>query len=288
MRILILGANGMLGHVLFNYFSKVCNFKTFGTVRLRRQLASFTNDVQNNIHLISIQKDSEIIKIINKLIPDLIINCLGLVKQKFLPNDFIMSIQMNALLPHRLAKITQNYSVRLINFSSDCVFSGNKGMYTEIDKPDPSDLYGKTKLIGEVYYGNVLTIRTSFLGHQIDAKYSLLEWLLSQKVKCKGFVNAIYSGLPTIELAMILKDHIIFNNDLFGLYQISSDPINKYELLSLINDIYDLKLDIVKEDKFILDRSLNSQKFRDATGYEPPNWRNLIKKMYKYRGLSNV
>ena len=157
-------------------------------------------------------------------------------------------------------------------------FSGVKGNYIEDDIPDPIDFYGRTKLVGEVNYGNVLTIRTSFIGHQINSKYGLLEWFLTQKDNCKGFVNAIYSGLPTIEIAKILNDHIIFNKKLIGLYQISGNAINKYELLSLINKIYGLKLNIEKEHEVKIDRSLNSKKFEDATGYKPPNWESLIKK----------
>ena len=199
------------------------------------------------------------------------------VKQNLSDHNYLSTIYINSLLPHRIAKICSKFSIRLINFSTDCVFSGVRGNYTEDDIPDPIDFYGRTKLVGEVNYGNVLTIRTSFIGHQINSKYGLLEWFLTQKDNCKGFVNAIYSGLPTIEIAKILNDHIIFNKKLKGLYQISGNAINKYELLSLINKIYGLKLIIEKEHEVKIDRSLNSKKFEDAT-YKPPNWESLIKK----------
>ena len=287
MRILILGVNGMIGHVLFNYLCLNSNYKTYGTIRLNNQSESlFKNN--KNVFTISMKKDTEFIRLIDKISPNLIINCLGIVKQKLSDHNYLSTIYMNSLLPHRIEKICRKFSIRLINFSTDCVFSGVKGNYKEDDIPDPIDFYGRTKLVGEVNYGNVLTIRTSFIGHQINAKYGLLEWFLTQKDNCKGFVNAIYSGLPTIEIAKILNDHIIVNKKLIGLYQISGNAINKYELLSLINKIYGLKLNIEKEHEVKIDRSLNSKKFEDATGYKPPNWESLIKKMHEYRGFSNV
>ena len=287
MRILILGVNGMIGHVLFNYLCLNSNYKTYGTIRLNNQSESlFKNN--KNVFTISMKKDTEFIRLIDKISPNLIINCLGIVKQKLSDHNYLSTIYMNSLLPHRIAKICSKFSIRLINFSTDCVFSGVKGNYKEDDIPDPIDFYGRTKLVGEVNYGNVLTIRTSFIGHQINSKYGLLEWFLTQKDNCKGFVNAIYSGLPTIEIAKILNDHIIFNKKLIGLYQISGNAINKYELLSLINKIYGLKLNIEKEYEVKIDRSLNSKKFEDATGYKPPNWESLIKKMHECRGFSNV
>ena len=287
MRILILGVNGMIGHVLFNYLCLNSNYKTYGTIRLNNQSESlFKNN--KNVFTISMKKDTEFIRLIDKISPNLIINCLGIVKQKLSDHNYLSTIYMNSLLPHRIEKICRKFSIRLINFSTDCVFSGVKGNYIEDDIPDPIDFYGRTKLVGEVNYGNVLTLRTSFIGHQINSKYGLLEWFLTQKDNCKGFVNVIYSGLPTIEIAKILNEHIIFNKKLIGLYQISGNTINKYELLSLIKNIYGLKLNIEKEHKVKIDRSLNSKKFKDATGYKPSDWESLIKKMYKYRGFSNV
>ena len=287
MKILILGINGMIGHVLFNYLCLNSNYKTYGTVRINNQSVNlFKNN--KNVFTISMKKDMEFIRLIDKISPNLIINCLGLVKQNLSDHNYLSTIYINSLLPHRIAKICSKFSIRLINFSTDCVFSGARGNYTEDDIPDPIDFYGRTKLVGEVNYGNVLTIRTSFIGHQINSKYGLLEWFLTQKDNCKGFVNAIYSGLPTIEIAKILNDHIIFNKKLKGLYQISGNAINKYELLSLINKIYRLNLNIEKEHEVKIDRSLNSKKFEDATGYKPPNWESLIKKMHECRGFSNV
>ncbi len=287
MRILILGVNGMIGHVLFNYLTSNSNYKVYGTFRLNNESENlFKNN--KNVFTISMKKDAEFIRLIDKISPNLIINCLGLVKQNLSNDNYLSTIYINSLLPHRIAKICSKFSIRLINFSTDCVFSGVRGNYTEDDIPDPIDFYGRTKLVGEVNYGNVLTIRTSFIGHQINSKYGLLEWFLTQKDNCKGFVNAIYSGLPTIEIAKILNDHIIFNKKLIGLYQISGNAINKYELLSLIKNIYGLKLNIEKEYKVKIDRSLNSNKFKNATGYIPSNWESLIKKMYNYRGFSNV
>ncbi len=288
MKILVLGINGMLGHVIMNYLNANSKWTVYGTIRNKNIYECVKKKLNNKVYFCCPAKKNEINKLINKLKPSLIINCIGIVKQNQTRTEPLSSILINALFPHELAKICKKKCIRLINFSSDCVFSGNKGGYSEVDKPDPIDLYGRTKLLGEVHSDNVLTIRTSFLGHQINSKYSLLEWFLSQKNECLGFEKAIYSGLPTIEIAQVLKDYIVPYENLSGLYQLSSDPINKYELLNLIKKVYNLKLNIIKDNAIVIDRSLDSNKFRDKTGYRPPKWNELIKKMYKYRRYTNV
>ncbi len=288
MKILVLGINGMLGHVIMNYLNVYSKWTVYGTIRNKRMYKCVKKKLNDKVYCCNLDKKNELNILINKLKPKLIINCIGIVKQNKTTDEPISSISMNSLFPHELAKICKKNFIRLINFSSDCVFSGNKGGYSENDKPDPIDLYGRTKLLGEVYTDKVLTIRTSFLGHQINSKYSLLEWFLSQKHECLGFEKAIYSGLPTIEIAEVLSRYIVPNENLSGLYQLSSDPINKYELLTLIKKVYNLKLNIIKDNKIIIDRSLDSMKFRDKTGYKPPKWNELIKKMYKYRRYANV
>ncbi|MBA2628810.1 MAG: sugar nucleotide-binding protein, partial [Rickettsiaceae bacterium] len=170
-----------------------------------------------------------------------------------------------------------------IHISTDCVFSGSEGSYTEDDFPDAYDLYGRSKLLGEVDYPNAITLRTSIIGHELSGNRSLINWFLSQDKKASGFTKAIYSGLPTIELAEIIDKYVIPRPQMHGLYHVSSEPINKYELLKLVRDVYTKDIEIEPSDKLIIDRSLNSERFRNETGYKPPIWSKLVQKMYEFK-----
>ena len=285
MKILILGANGMLGHVIFNYLTLKTKWKIFGTVRSKNKL---NKNIHRNLYLFDLSNKKNILRIINILSPNLIINCIGVVKQNNMLNDISSTIYANSLFVHELYDVCKIHNIRLIHFSTDCVFSGKEGNYFETDKPDATDLYGRTKFLGEINYEGMLTLRTSFLGHQIDADFSLLQWFLKQKGSCYGYQNAIYSGLPTVEIASILMKHVIPNEEIFGLYHLSSEPINKYELLKIIKKIYGLNLLINKDKTVRIDRSLNSDRFKKIVKYKSPSWNDMIKKMFKYRKLSYV
>jgi len=187
------------------------------------------------------------------------------------------------LLPHRLAQLCELAQARLIHISTDCVFSGKVGMYSETDSTDADDVYGKSKALGEVAYGSALTLRTSTIGHELQSDYGLLNWFLSQSERCKGFNRAIFSGLPTVVLAMVIRDFVIENKALSGLYHVAAQPINKYELLKLIADVYKKKINIEIDNSFVIDRSLDARKFNLATGYNPPSWESLINTMYQYQ-----
>ena len=179
-------------------------------------------------------------------------------------------------------------NIRFIHISSDCVFSGSKGMYVESDLPDATDLYGRSKALGEVVNGNALTLRTSTIGHELHTKYGLLEWFLSQENECFGFSRAIFSGLPSVVFAEVIKDFVLPNPHLEGLYHISAEPINKYELLKLIASIYGKKIEIKQDREFTINRSLNHEKFKAATSYTPAPWPELIETMYKnYKADTN-
>ena len=210
-------------------------------------------------------------------------NCIGIVKQSKLMNDYIQMIYINSVLPHKLAKICKKFQSKLIHFSTDCIFSGNKGLYKEDDISDAQENYGRSKFLGEVNYGDSITLRTSFFGHQIKSKYSLLEWFLSENNKCQGYVNHIYSGLPTLEIARIVKEIIFKYPKISGLYHVSNDPINKYDLLKLIKKIYKKNIKIIKNTDTTLNRSLDSSLFREKIGYKPPSWELLIKQMHKFQ-----
>jgi dTDP-4-dehydrorhamnose reductase len=180
------------------------------------------------------------------------------------------------VFPHALAKVCDEYSSKLIQVSTDCVFSGLKGSYLESDVPDDSTMYGKSKALGEVAYGNHLTIRTSAIGRELDTKYGLVEWFLLQEKSCFGYSNAIFSGLTALYLGHIMQNYILPFKNLSGLYHVSANPIDKFDLLSRLGVFYKKDIDILSNKLIVIDRSLNSNKFSNATGYVPPSWDQLI------------
>lgn len=282
MKILILGITGMLGHTLYIELSKKYPKKVYGTTRRKKGsiVKFFENFTENIIEGIDASNFKTMAQMIQKVKPDVIINCIGIIKQLDVSKKPIPSIQINSLLPHLLAEVCDINSVRLIHISTDCVFRGNKGKYNEEDISDANDLYGRSKYLGEVTYGNCLTIRTSIIGHELETKLSLVDWFLSQQGQVKGFTNAIFSGLPTVELIDVISSYILNNDSLVGLYHIASKPIDKYKLLQLIKKYYKKNIQIKPFDDFEIDRSLDSKKFMNLTGYCPPDWDDLINKMY--------
>jgi dTDP-4-dehydrorhamnose reductase len=281
MRVLVLGATGMLGSTLFRAFSADSNLETFGTMREASSARHFAPGLLDalipNVHL---EGETGLLTAFSLAKPNIVINCIGIIKQ--LPNarDHLESLAINSTLPHRLVKYCNITGARLVHFSTDCVFSGNKGQYKEDDFPDAYDLYGRTKYLGEVDYENSITLRTSIIGHELSRSKSLVDWFLSQSGEVKGFRKAIFSGLPTIEIARVIKEFVIPNHRLKGLYHLSVDPINKFDLLSLVAEIYGKNINIVPDDKLVIDRSLNSDRFRAATGFYPRPWPDLIRDMH--------
>jgi len=212
-----------------------------------------------------------------------VVNCVGLIKQLADAENPLLEIPINAVLPHRLARLCEFSGARLVHISTDCVYSGKKGRYTEADLPDANDVYGQSKALGEVIYPHTITLRTSIIGHELQGNQSLLNWFLSQEGSCNGFRRAIFSGLPTVEFAQVIRDVVIPHAELSGLYHIAAQPINKYDLLKLIAEVYGKSIDIVPDDNLVIDRSLNADRFRLATGYTAPEWSDLIKLMYAYQ-----
>ncbi len=284
MKILIFGTTGMLGHTLFNYLGQNnSDLNTFGLVRDESDFRLFTKRQAKK--LISAKFDicyEDIRNIIEKVEPNLVLNCIGLIKQDNKSKSFIDSISINSLLPHIFSKVCDDKKIRLIHFSTDCVFSGTKGNYSEKDTPDCNDVYGLTKLLGEVNNPNHLTLRTSIIGHEIKKSLGLLEWFLNEKNEIKGFSNAIFSGLTTLEIAKFVKNFIIPETKISGIYHLSSKPISKYNLLKMINDLYNVNHKITKFDEIIIDRSLNSNQLRKVTGYSPPEWDQMIREMKEW------
>jgi dTDP-4-dehydrorhamnose reductase len=273
----------MLGSAMFRFFSEKGTHEVWGTVRSKDAL-SFFDPVShaNIINDIDVLNQHALATLFNKVKPDYVINCIGLVKQLAEADNPLVTLPINSLLPHQLAQLCTLNSAKLLQISTDCVFSGNKGNYTEEDISDATDLYGKSKFIGELNYAHTVTVRTSIVGHELQSKHSLVDWFLSQKETCKGYSKAIFSGLPTITLAEIIHDHIIPNSRLNGVYHVASDPISKFDLLSLIAQQYDQKTIITEDSSIVIDRSLNAGKFKLATGYVAPSWPILIKQLHQY------
>ena len=289
MKILILGCNGLIGHSLFNTLSENKNFEVYGALRNPQLKSFFRKDLFNFIFSdINICNNSSISNLLIKSEAEVVVNCIGITKHVYSSKDTSSLIFANALFPHNLNKICKEFNAKLIHISTDCVFSGIKGDYLESDNTDSNDIYGKSKALGEIIDLNSLTIRTSTIGHEINTKYGLLEWFLAQSEVCDGYSNAIFSGLPTVVLAEVLRDIIIPEKKLTGLLHVGSSPISKYDLLCLIKDIYKKNISIRKIDKPIIDRSLNVDKFKSLSGFDT-DWNHLISKMHKsYKKEYNI
>lgn len=215
--------------------------------------------------------------------PSVVVNCIGLVKQLSDANDPLRALPINTMLPHRLARMCALGGARLIHVSTDCVFRGTKGNYRETDPSDADDLYGKSKYFGEVTYPNSVTLRTSIIGHELAGAHGLINWFLSQEGRIFGYRRAIYSGLPTVELARLVRDVVLPHTELFGLYHVSSSPIAKFDLLKMVAEAYGKSIEIVPDDTVVIDRSLNADRFREATGYVAPSWPELVKRMHDFK-----
>jgi dTDP-4-dehydrorhamnose reductase len=284
MKVLVIGASGLIGSTVFRVLSEAEDWKVFGSVRNSKFKRFFSEKLNERIYTgVDMERIHELLRILDHIRPEVVINCAGLTKHKPSAEDPLSSIPINALMPHTLAGICKLSGSRLIHISTDCVFSGDKGNYTENDFPDARDVYGKTKILGELDCPHAITLRTSTIGHELDSKYGLLDWFLSQDGQCKGYSRAIFSGLPTIILAEIIRDVVIPHSELSGLYHVGAQPINKLDLLELIAEIYKKDIDIVPDENLIIDRSLDSTKFKLATGYLAPEWPDLIKKMHAYK-----
>jgi len=281
-KLLVLGVSGMLGHTLFARLSECGHFEVRGTVRKLEPLARyFTPELLENV-----QSDTDadnfdsVIKAVACFKPDQVINCIGIIKQLSTATESIPSIMINALFPHRLASLCKATGARLIQISTDCVFDGMRGNYREEDASNASDIYGRTKFLGELDYPHCITLRTSIIGHELGTHHGLIEWFLAQESGVRGFPRAIFSGLTTIELTHVIAEHVIPNRDLYGLYHVSATPVNKYDLLRMVAQVYGRKTEIEPDADFYADRSLDSSRFTRATGYVSPSWEELIERMH--------
>lgn len=281
--ILVLGVSGMLGNAIFRYFSGKPEFAVYGSARSARSLQYFPEHLRDKIIVGSdVQDFDALTKIFMLTKPNFVVNCIGIVKQLAAADDPLITLPINSILPHRLAQLSAVANARLIHISTDCVFSGKKGMYRESDYPDCYDLYGRSKLLGEVNSSEAITLRTSIVGHELGTAHGLLNWFLIQNGDVSGYTRAIFSGLPTVEVARVIHDFILPNMQLKGIYHLSADPISKYDLLKLFAWAYSKSTTITPSEEVVINRSLDSRLFRTATGYHPPSWRDLVQAMQKF------
>ena len=229
---------------------------------------------------VDVNSHDALVRVFSEVKPDVVVNCIGLTKHHKEAEDPLQAIPINALLPHRMAQLCEAVSARFIHVSTDCVFSGKSGFYREDAFPDAGDLYGKSKFLGELHNERALTLRTSTIGHELQSKYGLLEWFLAQENECKGFKRAIFSGLPNVVFAQVVRDVVIARPELHGLYHVGAAPIDKFDLLTQIAAIYRKKIKINPDEDFAIDRSLDVTRFTNATGYVAPAWPTLLEQMY--------
>lgn len=285
MKILVLGVTGMLGNAVFRVFSEDPAHETWGTMRGQGALQHFPRASHTSlISGVDVLDLDVLISVMDKVRPDVVINCVGLIKQLADAKDPLTALPINAMLPHRLARLCGLSGARLIHVSTDCVFAGRKGGYLESDPSDAEDLYGKSKYIGELHdVAHAVTLRTSIIGHELDSSHALVDWFLSQEGVVRGFGKAIFSGLPTVELARVMKDFVIPRPSLSGLYHVAAAPIAKLDLLQLVANRYCKHIEIRPDDTLVIDRSLNGSRFAEASGYVAPDWPELIRRMHADR-----
>ena len=286
MRLLILGGTGMLGHKMFQYARSVetdvwCTIRgAFSGSGLERVIDA--GAARSVIPQVDVMDWDRLQATLEDLRPEVVVNCVGVVKQRPEARAAIPSITINALLPHRVSAAVARWGGRLVHISTDCVFSGRRGSYKEEDDADATDLYGRSKLLGEVSDVNAITLRTSMIGRELREHRSLLDWLLRQDGGAvRGFRRAIYSGLTTNELARVIWMVIERHPTLSGVFHVAGDPISKYDLLRLVVSTFGLHIQVDADDDFVCDRSLIGDRFREGTGYRSPGWPELVADLHR-------
>jgi dTDP-4-dehydrorhamnose reductase len=275
----------MLGSAVVNVFNRDPSLETWGTLRAAPALRYFTIEQQSRLLTgVDVLNQDSLVQALHTIRPNVVINCIGLIKQLADAKDPLSTLPVNSMFPHRLARLCALAGIRVVHVSTDCVFSGKKGHYSEKNLSDAEDLYGKSKFIGELHdQEHAITLRTSIIGHELNSNHGLVDWFLSQSGEVKGYSKAIFSGLPTVELALVIKDYVLTRPKLHGLYHVAATPIAKLELLHLIAYQYKKAINIIPDDRLVIDRSLNGECFQQATGYVAPVWPKLIEKMHSAR-----
>ncbi len=290
MKIVVLGAGGMLGRRLLQLLPTF-GHEVVGTVRAEvdGRRTSGGADAARIVGGVSAESEDAVQRVLDDERPDVVVNCIGVVKQLASAKDPLVSIPINALFPHRLAEQCGKRDARMIHFSTDCVFSGKAGPYTEASPPDPEDLYGRTKLIGEVNTPGSLTLRTSIIGHEPGDGTGLVSWVLRNKGgRVAGFARALYTGVTTDYMARAVDRLMTAFPDLSGVWHLSADAISKYDLICLMNEVYGLGLTVDRDESFVCDRRLDSSMLRRRTGITPPSWQAMLEEMHTHYEQSQV
>jgi len=280
VNILVLGATGLLGNAMFRSMSKLANARVTGSIRRAEARALFAPEHGAQLAVIGNAEDpAELAGLLDATAPDVVINCIAVGRPA--PADPLRSIHVYSVLPQRLSRLCRRAGARLVQISSDGVFSGKRGSYCEDDVPDADDIYGVSKLLGEVTGPYAITLRTSIIGHELQSGSGLLEWFLAQQGQCRCYTRAIFSGFPTIVLADLVRDVVLPRPDLSGIYHLATKPISKFDLLQLVAKRYGKDIELIADDRDSPDRSLVADRFRNATGYVAPDWPELVAAMHR-------
>jgi len=289
MKILVLGATGMLGHVVLESMDSDPRVEAWGTARSGSLPPAFPRHIRPRILTgVSVADFDAVIRVFETVRPDAVVNCIGLVKQLVEAEDPLAILPVNSLFTHRLARLCRLSGVRLIHISTDCVFAGTRGNYSEDDPPDALDLYGRSKALGEVSGDGALTLRTSIIGHELAHPHGLVDWFLSRSGPTPGFTRAFFSGLPTIVLGGIIRDVLLEHPNLEGLFHVGSDPISKHDLLRIMADVYGHRVEVIPDDRLVIDRTLDSSRFRKVTGWLPLAWTDLVRCMNEHASSRTI
>lgn len=277
MKVLVLGASGLIGNGIKRVLEKKTSYEVIGTY-CKNKL--FENKL--NYYNFDLLKNDDIYEFIKLQSPQVIINTLGITKHlsvNFTNDDHF---KVNTIFPEKILKLSSKIKSILIHISTDCVFDGTQGNYYETSKPDAEDIYGISKAKSEVISEDCIVLRTSTVGREINTSYGLLEWFLKQDKICKGFKNAYFSGITNIELGKIILEYILPERNIKGMFNIGSNKINKYDILKKFSKYYDKNINIIEDYDFKIDRSLNNSKFNNLFSYENESWENMLKDIENY------
>ena len=280
MNILVLGATGLLGNAMLRSMSKLAGAHVTGSIRREEARALFSPEYAARLAVIGNAEDPAVLaRLFDAAAPDVVINCIAVGRPA--PADPMRSIQVYSVLPQRLSHLCRRAGTRLVQISSDGVFSGRRGSYSEDDVPDADDVYGVSKLLGEIAEPHAVTLRTSIIGHELQSGSGLLDWFLAQREQCRCYTRAIFSGFPAIVLADVVRDVVLPRPELSGIYHLATKPISKFDLLQLVAERYGKTIELIADDRDNPDRSLVADRFARATGYVAPEWPELVEVMYR-------
>lgn len=282
-RVLVVGANGLLGHSVVRELSPALDVWA-----LTRQPATSSHLLARWLRIdrwiggIDVRQDEELSQVLTRCRPQIVINCAGVIKQRLSsPREMW---RLNAEVPHRLAHLTHQVGARLIHVSTDCVFDGARGSNRECDHPNATDLYGMSKAAGEPKGEHVLTIRSSHVGFEVTPGPSLLSWVMSRRGNAvDGYVNAKYSGVSTPTFARALRMLVEMSHPLSGVFHLASGPITKSSLLEMLNSTMRLNLSIIPVAEPKIDRTLDARAFEARTGFRVPTWDDMVSEIAETR-----